>query len=409
MDILKIAFFVTEFPCLSETFIVNQIIQLQNSGHLVHIYARQKNKTSKVQEVITDVGLLQHTFFLDEYPKSRANKIGHLIFKSFGNIHNKNVQVIFKALIKNKSVLSIYDIIPFIEKPFYNVVHAHFGVNGVYVAQLRLLGLFQKAKFLTTFHGYDLVIPKSQKNYYSHLFENCDLFTVNSNYSKNLLTCLGCEEKKIHLLPVGLDINKFKSTSKVYNQHKKVNILFIGRLIKLKGPDVFVEVCNVLNKKGVVSFSAVIIGEGEMYKEVENLILKYKLQKNVTMLGAKQQDEIIGHLDSADIFILPGININGLAETQGLVIQEAQAMELPVLVSDVGGMKEGIIDGSTGFVLPESDIERFSDKIEFLANNFKLRKVMGLAGRKLAEDKYDIKILNIRLLKLYMNKTDIAS
>jgi colanic acid/amylovoran biosynthesis glycosyltransferase len=99
--------------------------------------------------------------------------------------------------------------------------------------------------------------------------------------------------------------------------------------------------------------------------------------------------------------VFPGITINGRAENQGLVIQEAQALELPVLVSDAGGMAEGVLEGITGYVLPQKDVEAFVDKIEYLATNPSIRKRMGSAGRKFVEDNYDSQLLAEKLIDVY--------
>jgi len=106
-------------------------------------------------------------------------------------------------------------------------------------------------------------------------------------------------------------------------------------------------------------------------------------------------------MKEADIFILPGTTVDGRAENQGLVIQEAQAMELPVIISDAGGMNEGIINGETGFVVKEKDIKAFADKVQLLADDRNLIKSMGKAGRIFVEQHFDSAVLNRKLLSIY--------
>jgi colanic acid/amylovoran biosynthesis glycosyltransferase len=106
-------------------------------------------------------------------------------------------------------------------------------------------------------------------------------------------------------------------------------------------------------------------------------------------------------MSESDIFVLPGIDDNGRSENQGLVIQEAQAMELPVLVSNVGGMPEGLIDGESGFVVAEYDLEGFVQKIIWLSENADRRNSMGKAGRNFVQGKYDMVILTKKLIKIY--------
>ena len=406
---MKIAFFTGAFPALSETFIINQVIALKNSGHTVHIFAAEKFKGDKIHKAIVESGLLKDTFYLDEMPSSRLSKISMLLRLLMTNPSARNLLKICNGVFKNKSALSMYEFIHYLNKPEYNVLHAHFGMNGNYVAQLRTLGLFKKARFITTFHGYDLHKDFRKNNFYTQLFSDGDVFTVNTKYSRSLLAGLGCPPDKIEVLPVGLNTTEFKKNMKLTNGESCISILFVGRLIELKAPDKVIEICSMLKERNTIKFSAQIIGDGNMLQELEKLIAANGLQEEVTLYGSATQEYIKEAMNNADLFLYPGITYNSSAETQGLVIQEAQAMQLPVLISDAGGMAEGILDGITGYVLPENDLNAFADKIELLAHNVELRKKMGEAGSDFVETRYDSKILNKKLLSLYCGDKNVAN
>ena len=72
-------------------------------------------------------------------------------------------------------------------------------------------------------------------------------------------------------------------------------------------------------------------------------------------------------------------------------------MQLTVVVSDAGGMKYGLIDNETGFVVKEKDIQEFSNKIELLHNNSDLKEIMGKKGRQFVIENYDINVLGPKL------------
>lgn len=371
-------------------------------GHLVHIYSKTRPTTNLVHQSVLDNGLLERTFYSGEFPKTRFKKISKLATKLLLNSLNKNTAVLLKSLFGNKSQLSIYDFIPFLGKPQYDIIHAHFGVNGNLVTQLRKLGLFKKAKFITTFHGYDLNEAFFKSNFYTELFKDCNIYTVNSLFSKKKLIKLGVEEKKITLLPVGLDINKFIEEKKSLNAIN-LNLVFIGRLIEFKAPDLVIEIAEILKQRNNFLFSIQIVGHGDLQPILKEMIKAKKLEDQVILLGPRTQEEIISIFNDADIFLYPGITFQNRAENQGLVIQEAQAMQLPVIISDAGGMKEGIINGTTGFVVKENDLNGFVEKIELLANDKRLRDKMGAAGRKFVADNFDIQKLNEKLLQIYLN------
>jgi colanic acid/amylovoran biosynthesis glycosyltransferase len=401
---MRIAFFISEFPSVSETFIANQLIALKKQNHLVHIYSKNRNKGIPVHETINNSGLLNDIIFLDERQRSPFKNKKALFVKCLQNPFNGNIIPLFRQIIKKTSPLSIFNFIPFLNTPKYDVVHAHFGVNGNYVTQLRKMGLFKKARFITTFHGYDLDEQHVETGFYADLIRQCHQFTVNSNYSKSRLLKLGVNENDIFLLPVGVNLELFKGKKNIQSNNPEIILLFIGRLIKLKGPGLFVRICHLLKEKYELKFQAKIIGDGILLNDLQKLIDDSNLNDSVTLCGSLTQEKIIEQMEEADIFVLPGIYDEGKGEAQGLVIQEAQAMNLPVLISDVGGMPEGIIDGVTGFVLSENDLEAFADKIVWLANNPEKRKEMGQAGRKFVEDKFDIEKLNQKLLGLYQGQ-----
>ena len=122
-------------------------------------------------------------------------------------------------------------------------------------------------------------------------------------------------------------------------------------------------------------------------------------------MGALKQEAIIREFETAQLFLLPGIydEPDGRAENQGLVIQEAQAMEIPVIVSDVGGMKYGMIPNKTGYVVKEKDITAFADTIEYLIKYPEKAKDMGREGRKFVIENYDSGKLVDTLVSIYLS------
>jgi colanic acid/amylovoran biosynthesis glycosyltransferase len=399
---MRIAFFVSGFPALSETFIINQINDLIRRGHEIEIFSTHFEKNGMIHDGVREYNLIDKTVYLNSLPKGRFKKISGLILWILNHCSLSTLELIYRFLINSKkNGISVYQLISFNNKKKYDVVHAHFGQNGDFVSRLIENGLFKEALFVTTFHGYDLEITPENPCDYNNLFRTCNRFTVNSNYSKSKLIKLGCSAEKIYLLPVGLDIHKFQLRESRNYQSGPIIILFVGRLIEVKGPDLLIQICNELKKRNTFEFKSIIVGESSMKNQLKQSVIALGLQCEVSFLGGLSQEQILEEMERADIFILPGITKNGRAETQGLVIQEAQAMQLPVIVSDAGGMKEGMIDGETGFVIPEGNIALFVDALEKLAKDPELRSKMGAEGRRFVQTNYSIQHLNDQLLQIY--------
>ncbi len=403
---LNIAFVVSAFPTVSETFIVNQICDLIDRGHEITIFSFEKNNEKVIHKKILDYELLDRVVY---YAPNHTSKLKrYLPFLKFLFFYAKDLDRtklfknfnFFKNGRKGLNLQFFYKYYWILQYGPFNVLHAHFGPNGAYVAGMKASGFFKKTGFVCTFHGYDLnpkLLPDFKTDY-AELLQQADFLTVNSKYTESLVKKIS--NRAVEVLPVGLDIHRFKTEKR--NHTGPCRIIFIGRLIALKGPHLALEILRILKERGFYDISLIIVGEGEMYNELQRLINEYGLENQVQLKGALTQEKLVLELSSSHIFLLPGIyDINNRAESQGLVVQEAQAMELPVVVSDAGGMKYGLIDRETGFVVGEKQIKEFADKIEYLIVNTEKRIEMGKKARAFVEQNYDSKILGDRLESIY--------
>jgi len=403
---MRIAFVVPSFPNVSETFIYSQIVELITRGHEVEIFAFSKNKTIVNHEMIYNYNLLDKCNY---YPKYTFKRL-------FFEIRFYLKIIVLKKKSKSKlDWLHLVDYFNFVEakkwfknRPEFDVIHVHFGIVSLPIVKAILKRDIVNSKLVVTFHGNDLDPSRlnSFKEIYHDLFSQANSFTVNTPYLSGILSSICNFKNKIHLLPVGLDTNKFNNSSghSVRCADEPFCILFCGRLIKWKGPDIAIRIIDYLVKeKGIHNIELKIIGSGPMKEDLKRLINKLELQEIVFMLSEKSQEDLIIEMSKSHLLLLPGIHdpITNRAETQGLVVQEAQSMELPVLVSDAGGIKYGLLDGESGFVVRQNDIHEFADKIEYLIKNELIRQKMGEAGREFVRNNYDIKLLVDRLEGIY--------
>jgi colanic acid/amylovoran biosynthesis glycosyltransferase len=416
MPIKDIAFIVKYFPTVSETFIVNQINGLLEAGYKIDLFAYNKVEATIIHESLKKYNLLNSVKYFIKPPKSKFGRLFVFLKWTIVNFSKLNWQLYFKSINifkYGKEALTLklfYESQWFLVSKQYAIIHSHFGMNGNRIAYLKARGILpKKTGLITTFHGYDLVplMVKDYSNTYAFLFKYTDVFTVNSPYLKGILEQINKFEKLIYLLPVGLDVTFFRRKLPKQNS-TRFNLVFCGKLIPLKGPDIAVDVVKILKYKGYSQVFLKIIGNGEMRPELENLVHDYELKEAVCFYGAQSQEEVKQHFENADVFILPGRYElkTGRGETQGLVIQEAEAMELPVIVSDVGGMKYGLVPNESGFVVAENDLNGYVKVIEKLILNPELKLKMGQNGRAFVIENYDNRVLVERLSKIYKRIID---
>jgi colanic acid/amylovoran biosynthesis glycosyltransferase len=407
----KIAFIVNYFPSLSETFILNQITDLIEKGHSVEIYSFNRGKSDFTHGSVSQYRLLEHTTYFEGPSSSltaKLNLVGHYIvngaLESVKKVGSKlfNIKTFKKQLYTYSISLSLEK---FLKRMSPDIVHAHFGQRGTVVADVMKRMNNPGFKLVVTFHGYDLnpLYLHRYKKEYRTLFRFADAITVNTKYLAEVLLSVYDKPRNLTILPAGLKTDQYQKTSGRTQTLYDFTMVFCGRLIELKGPHLAIEIVNCLVKRGRKNVRLRIIGNGEMKEKLEVQVDKLSLREHVQLLGSMKQEEVINELNNADLFLLPGTHDKqtGRVEAQGLVIQEAQAMELPVVVSDAGGMKYGLMDGVTGYVVKTGDIEAFADKIELLMKDDVLRANMGRKGREWVKANFDTRILGDKLLDLY--------
>ena len=408
------------FPKLSETFIVNQITGLIDMGNDVRIYSHYRNSKAKsdVHDVIHKYKLMQNVFFGCDYT-FKVNKIKRVLeVTKLILLHRKQINwvvffKVFNTFKYGKDALNLslfYTSFYFLFNKMPDVIHAHFGPSALVFARLKELDIIPRyVSLIVTFHGYDLE-PDRKKYYlnlYKTLFEQTKCFTVNTEYLKDILFKIKPNLKNVKLLPVGPNLNVFNIKHLYERKSDAVfNIVYCGRLIGLKGGRYLIAIAKKLSL-AKFNFHIHIIGDGELREELEFHANRLKIKDEITFYGALSQEKVKKIFMICHVFILPGIEdeITKRAETQGLVIQEAQAMGLPVLVSDAGGMKYGMLDNETGYVLPQKDIDAFVAKIRFLIYNEKDRFSMGKRGVKYVKHNFNQNKLTAFLYNnVYLNQ-----
>lgn len=403
---MKIAVVVGGFPILSETFIVNQIVHLINEGHEVKIFSYQHSGQTVLQDDVIKYNLMDKcSFYYEASPVFYRRLLRALLLLS-KSWYKLDWGLLFRSL-KGKgnahSLRNLFEAQWFLEKGF-DIIHVHFAPHAKKIARLKQEGIL-KNPYIVSFHGYDLP-PADIELYtpvYKQIFETCHYFTVNTPYTGGILRKI-YSGKNVCVLPESLDTQKF--TAIPCTKNEKFTLIYCGRLVPFKGGNIAIETIHELvNNRNIRQIELRLIGDGGMKEELESLIMQFKLAENVKLLGPLKQSEIVKEMSAAHAFFLPGITEAKTlrAENQGLVVQEAQSIGLPVIVSTAGGMKDGVIDGENGYIVDERNVRGFADKIELLYTNEALRVQMGENGVQFARNTYDISILGKQLTDLYQN------
>ncbi|WP_243291373.1 glycosyltransferase [Bacillus sp. FJAT-47783] len=281
------------------------------------------------------------------------------------------------------------------------LIHAHFGPSALYTLQAKQsLGI----PMLTFIHGYDAKkYPLSKRENlrkYHDLFNKCEAFAVPSKAIKKELLSLGCPNEKITVHHLGIDVDQFTFRPRKLDG-KTIRLISVGRLIEKKGHHHLIEALSIV-KNNVPNFHLTIIGEGSMRHTLEKLIDKFHLQNEITLLGQQFHHRVLEKLNDSHIFCLPSVTEkNGNMEGLPVSILEAQAMGLPIISTKHSGIPEGVVDGKSGLLSKEGDIDELAKNLITLMNDTGVWEEFGFTGRKWVEKHFHADKQALELKTLY--------
>lgn len=179
---------------------------------------------------------------------------------------------------------------------------------------------------------------------------------------------------------------------------EKKKILFAGRLSKEKGLSILIEAMSILRKKHP-EISLCIAGAGDENKNIQKQIAEAQLEDIIYMTGFHSREQIINLYAEASVVAIPSIGTENLPT----VCIEAMAAGRPVVASVSGGIPEMVENEKTGILVPSGNPQALAQAIDRLLSNPRLIKEMGKAGRKKAEEEFNIKVYTRKTLFEYNN------
>lgn len=391
----SIIFQTNSFPTTSETFIVSNIVALIEKGYDVIILTKTKNtiENSSQKELICKYKLLEKTIVV----KQPTKKYKRLLFGFFCILN----PILLFYLIKNcwqkrrwelDLLFKLYYYLPYRKA---DIFHVHFAVAANDLPVLKQIG-FLKSKLLITFHGYDAFFKDDTeqellKKKYRLLFEVADKITVNTPFLESKVLALGCPLSKLVVVPVGVNLNFFvpQNHQKKILSDQKIQLVSVGRIIDLKGHKYGIRAVKLLVDQGYSVFYN-IIGEGLLLDKLKLLVKDLQLESCVSFWGKGNQTEIREAYENSHFFLMTSIkDSSGREEAQGVVTIEAQAMGLPVIGFESGGVPY-TVSKKTGILVKQRDTRGLAEAICFLINNQEVYSTMSVEAQKWVFQNFDV-------------------
>jgi len=259
-----------------------------------------------------------------------------------------------------------------------DVVFAQFGVVGAGIVKIcRKINI----PLIVHFHGYDISVKSVVENYrkkYLEMFEYATYVIAVSKCMKEMLMNLGCSESKIIYNPCGPN-DSYYNIQPAYNKK-----LFIGagRFVQKKAPqNTILAFIKVLEKHPDAKL--ILAGEGELLETCKELVKQNHIEKSVLFPGVFKAEQLEQWLSEATAFVQHSITApNGDMEGTPVIILEASLAGLPVISTFHAGIPDVIIDGKTGLLVNEGDIEGMTRNMIWILDNPEKAKEIGMAGKE---------------------------
>lgn len=323
--------------------------------------------------------------WLDFY-NQKGYEIINISFKTHADTQDRskwcNVKTIYLDLKFNHKIayfLTVKQLNKILEQEKPDIFHSH------YVSSYGVIGA------MTNYHPYVVSVwgsdiydfPKEgaiKKKMVEYALRKADVLCSTSEVMK--IETSQYTDKEIEVTPFGVDMNIFKPMEG--NKQKDIVTFGIVKTMTEKyGIDYLVRAYALFrNRVGEEAFQTtrlVIVGGGPKLEEYSSLAKELSIDHQVTFTGKIPHHQVPKMINTFDVFFVPSTLDS---ESFGVAAVEAQACQVPVVVSNVGGLPEVTLDGETGFIVPSKDSEALAEKMELLYNDGELRKRLGANGRR---------------------------
>ncbi|MGC9516939.1 MAG: glycosyltransferase [Methanomicrobiales archaeon] len=368
-------------------FVYDEAKRLFKEGFDVHVVTHH-NRDSPYEEVMQ--GLKIQRFKWLEPKKFKPLAYYNSITDGF-----RLISYLISLLLILSKTINKYDI---------DVIHAHNAIPTGFIAAI--VSHVLKIPLFITIHGSDI-----NRFYNKPFYRSLISFSLNSSEkilvsSKSLYRKVESfikNGKKILIFRNAIDINKFQVEKNDFIRNKYLIksddtlILFVGNLNRSKGIFEIVESFKLLNYK-FKKLKLMFVGEGPQKKELNKIVVNNEIEDDVIFTEQINPKRIQKYYQAADIFVLPSYSEGG---GPPLVILEAMACGVPVVVSNVGGIPEVIKNGINGFLVPPHDTLELVKKIELLISSNDIKKKFIKSSREIVKENFDVDKRIKVLIKAY--------
>ncbi len=387
---VRVGYLLRMYPRFSQTFVVNEILELERQGVEVSIASLKKPSDGRFHESISRVQaavdyipehivespaktLRSHWTAGRRQPLRYARALGTTLrFAGTSHTDFRQAAMVLRWARKRK----------------IKHIHVHFGTHEASVAYLACLigGL----SYSQTLHAFDIFRDDVDRRLLTHKI-NASRFTVTvSEFNRRFLVdqIPGVDPDKVRVNYNGIDLETFSPNGAVRTPD---SIVSIGRLIEKKGFIHLVRAVRRLRDRGVEA-TCTIVGDGRDKDKLKKEIKALKLRGAITLVGSLNQDQVRSLLTRSACLALPCVEAaDGNMDALPTVLLEGLACGCPCISTKVSGVPEIIENEASGLLVAPSDDAALSDALARVLQSPELHRNLATGGRRRAERLFDVR------------------
>lgn len=391
----KVAYIVSRFPKLTETFILYEMLAVEDGGLQIELYSLQREKTSVMhpeaaayvrrahfQPFLSWAILRAHLFFLWRKPRAYFKALTELLRRTYGSARYFFAAIaFFPKMVYFARQMSADGV---------EHLHAHFASHPAAAAFVihHLTGI----PYSFTAHGSDL---HRERRMLREKVSAAAFVVSISGYNRRVIfdECGPQVAGNVVVIHCGVDTLQLQPSDAQHagSASDPFAILCIGTLHEVKGQTHLIEACRLLHQRRV-AFQLHFVGDGPDLSALQQQSERAQIASHVTFHGRKNRTQVIEHLRTADVLAAPSVpSKDGRREGIPVVLMEAMSCGLPVVASDLSGIPELVEHATHGFLVRPGDTCALADALERLSGDPELRRRFGSVGRTRIIDEFDIR------------------
>lgn len=397
---MRIGYVLKKYPRLSETFILNEILGLEDAGLDVSVFSLRLPDEGRFH---SDVARVRADVSYPVATGSVATLEGFAIVRDFGRpatgALNRALAFLERLPQSRRATLLLQSLqlARDVRERSIDHLHAHFMTIAAHAAYLT--HLFTGVPFTVTAHAKDIYRMGVDSALFTEVAAAARaVVTVCDSNRRFIETELLERPASVVRIYNGLALEELRGPSLERSDNL---ILGVGRLVEKKGFDVLLQACEQLRMRHV-EFECVIVGDGDQRAALEQQRLELGLGDLVHFTGALPRDKVVRLMRQARVLSSPCVTGNdGNRDALPTVLIEALALGLPVVSTPVGGIQEIVSDGLDGLIVDERDVRTMSTSIEMLLTDDDLWAEMSERGRSKAVRRFDRSLTLPLLIALF--------